>query len=140
MALIIYPSSGFDSFVTLADATSNLTNNVIDITAWTALTDTKKEIYLRQATLLIKSKIDLDLIVSVDNLELATSLLANHAVGVDITNDTNDGNIKVNEITGVIHKEYFTKGKASNAMPTNVTSLLSEYGFVGSSSLKILRA
>jgi hypothetical protein len=58
MALIIYPSSGFDSFVTLADATSNLTNNVIDITAWTALTDAKKEIYLRQATLLIKSKID----------------------------------------------------------------------------------
>jgi Ca2+-binding EF-hand superfamily protein len=78
--------------------------------------------------------------VSVDNLELATSLLANYAVGVDITDDTNDGNIKINEITGVIRKEYFTKGKASNAMPTNVVSLLSEYGFVGSGSIKILRA
>jgi hypothetical protein len=140
MALIIYPLSGFDSFVTLEDTTSNLTNNVIDITAWTALTETVKEIYLRQATLLIKSRIDLDLVVSVDNLELATSLLANYAVGVDITDDTNDGNIKINEITGVIHKEYFTKGKASNAMPTNVVSLLSEYGFVGSGSIKILRA
>ncbi len=140
MALIIYPLSGFDSFVTLEDTTSNLTNNVIDTTAWTALAETVKEIYLRQATLLIKSRIDLDLVVSVDNLELATSLLANYAVGVDITDDTNDGNIKINEITGVIHKEYFTKGKASNAMPTNVVSLLSEYGFVGSGSIKILRA
>jgi hypothetical protein len=74
------------------------------------------------------------------NLELATALLANYGVSVDLTSDNQSGNIKRKNVVGVIEKEYFTKGSKSNAYPTNVSDLLSGYGYTSGGTITIERA
>lgn len=140
MALVIFPTTNYESFVSVANATTLISNNVIDTSLWTALTTTHKEIYLRQSTKLISQKIDLDLIEDITNLELATALLANHSIGKDMLNSDGNENLKVKDLSGVIRKEWFSKGKKSNAFPDFVSSLLSEYGYASSNSFKIARA
>lgn len=137
MALIIYPTTKYDSFVSVNEASSLIEKNVVDSTTWE--NSNAQEVYLRQATVLIKSKIDFDLIDDTDNLKLATALLANYAIGTDITNDNENGNLKVKEIVGVVKKEWFGKGKQSNAIPSNIASLLSEYGYSSSNALRLVR-
>lgn len=50
MALTIYPTAGYDSFVSLADANTIVASHTLYNTEWTALTDADKEVYLRIAT------------------------------------------------------------------------------------------
>ena len=139
--LIIYPTDLYDSFVSVSDATTLISLNVLDIALWAALTDAKKEILLRQATASIKARIETDMVDDTTNLELATALLANYGVSVDLTSDNQSGNIKRKNVVGVIEKEYFTKGSKSNAYPTNVSDLLSGYGYTsGGSTITIERA
>lgn len=142
MALIIYPTDSWDSFVTIANADTILTNNIPSTqrTLWDALTDTDKEIYLRQATELIRTKITLPDELE-DDLQKATSYLANYSVGKDMTNDDGSGNVKVKNIAQTtIKKEYFYAGANSNAFPSNVTALLSQYGYGGANTFVLDRA
>lgn len=143
MALIIYPTEDWDSYLTVADAEVLMGKHILDMSTWNALSDPHKEIYVRQASLLIKTKItDPETTETPDDIELATAYLANYSVGKTMTNSDDSGNLKSKRIEGVIAKEWFSANKASNAFPDVVADLLAPYGYVGygASTLKIERS
>lgn len=140
--LIIYPTDLYDSFVSLADAETILTNNVpsSQLTDWNNLLDSDKEIYLRQSTILIANKIALPTTLE-ENLKRATAYLALHSVGKIMTsNDGKTGNIKRKRVEGVIDMEYFNASQDSNSFPEIVTLLLKDFGTTSSSSFAFSRA
>ena len=60
MALIIYPTADYDSFITVADATTAIGELTLHSTQWTALTNAEKEVYLRIAFRNIDDHVDQD--------------------------------------------------------------------------------
>jgi len=140
MALVVYPTTDWDSYVSLIDAEAILLNIILDLATWNALTDPQKEFYLRQATQLIKLKItDPEETSTPSDLELATCHLAYYSIGKDMTtSDSSSTNVKVLKIAGAIEKEYFSKGVATNTFPDIVKQLLIQYDY--SSSAKIYRS
>ena len=103
MALIEYPTTGWDTFCSLANAEALLLANVPSAqrTAWDALIDADKEIILRQATIMIRTSITLstDLPLTLDpDLQLATAYVANSSVGIDMLTSDKSSNVKVKEV------------------------------------------
>ena len=49
MALVIYPTADYDSFITVADATTAISELTLHSTLWVALTTAEQEVYLRIA-------------------------------------------------------------------------------------------
>lgn len=141
MALILYPLDNYDTFCSLADAETLIANNIPSAqhTAWDALTDPEKEILLRQATLIIKNKIELPDLLE-NELKLAAIYLANSSVGTDMTKDDGKSDVKVKEIVGVVKTEFFGRAKDSNSLPDMVTMLLSKYNYLSSGSFTFDRA
>lgn len=142
MALIVYPSTGWDAFVSLADCNTILTNTVpsSQLVAWTALSDIDKEVYIRQSTMLINAQITPPDTLEQD-LKTATSYLSNFSIDTDMTNEDGSDNVKVKEIVGVVKTEYFTKSEdKSNEFPDIVVSLISQYYTKASSSFSFVRA
>jgi len=139
MALIIFPLNDYDSFSTLADAELIVSNMVGDNTSWTGLTDPQKEAYLRQSTLLIRNKIDLPSDLESD-LKLGCVHLSVHSIGLDMLNSDGKDNIKRKSIDGAVETEFFTKGQRSNAFPSIVNTLLSQYGLTTDGTFRLERA
>ena len=141
MSLIIYPTSGYDAFVSVTDCNSILAVNVISSqrATYDALVDSDKEIYIRQATLLIKNRITLPNTLEED-LKTATVYLVNYSVGKDMISADKSANVKVKNIVGVLSTEYFASGAASNAFPDVVTLLLNQYGLTGRSTFTLDRS
>ena len=146
MALIIYPATGWNSYVSLTEAGTIATDNIINLTAWTALTDPQKELYLKQSTTLIRLKIidpitvDDTLTAAPSDLKLATVHLSVSSVGIDMVDNDGKENIKRIKIEGAIEKEFFTKGESSNAFPDIVASLLNQYQYTSTSSFVLTRS
>lgn len=142
MALIVYPTTGYDTYCALADADTLITNNVptANRAAWDALADADKEIELRQATLLIKNRVSTLPSTLESDLQLACALLANNSVGVNMSNDDGKSDVKVKEIVGVVKTEYFGRGGSSNAFPDMVVMLLAQYEVSSSSEFSFERA
>lgn len=141
MALIIYPTTNYNSYVSLADAEILITDNVINHTAWDALVNADKELYLKQSTTLIRLKItDPATTETPSDLELATIYLAVSSIAVDMTESDGKDNLKRIKIEGAIEKEFFTKGEKSNTFPDIVEALLSQYTYSNSSSFTLQRA
>ena len=142
MALIIYPITGYDSFCSVADADTLLSLNVptAQRTIWnTPLSESDKEILLRQSTILIKQKITLPDTLE-DDLKLATAYLANHSTNIDMTNEDGNDNVKVKEIVGVVKTEYFGNSESSNSFPDIVNSLLVQFEASSSGGFSFSRA
>ena len=140
--LIEYPNTGFDTFCSLTDAEALISANVpaAQHELWDALTDPNKEVHLRQATILIKNKIQLPGTLE-DDLQLACALLANSSTGTDlIDSDGKTGNIKSKEIVDVVKTEYFGRSKKNDEFPNMVNLLLSQYEVKSSSSFSFNRA
>lgn len=138
--MIIYPNTDYDTFCLVADADTILNNNVpsSQLTAWNNLTTTDKDIYLRQATLLISNKITIpDTLES--NLKKATAYLAWYSVGKDMTTTSSDSNVKVDEVVGVVKQEFFAPSRSENDFPDIVTMLLSSYNVVSDGSFSFVR-
>ena len=141
MALIIYPTTNYDTFCLLADAETILLNNIplAQRTSWDALADADKEILLRQSTLLIETRIVKPSTLE-SNLQKACAFLANYSVNQDMTNsDGKTGNIKVKEIVDVVKTEYFNASKDSDSFPSIVSALLKGYGVTTSSTFTFNR-
>ena len=140
--LIVYPNTDYDTFCSLIDADALILANVPEAQhlLWDALTDLNKEVHLRQATILIKNKIQLPGTLE-DDLKLACAYLANSSVGEDITDgDGSTGNVKVKEIVGVVKTEWFGRSKSNDEFPNLVNLLLSQYEVSSSSSFSFERA
>jgi len=141
MALIIYPTTSWDSYVSLAEAETIASANIINLTAWNALTNATKELYLKQSTTLIRLKIiDPATTSTPSDLKLATVHLSVSSIGVDMTDNDGKENIKRIKIDGALEKEFFTKGESSNAFPDIVTALLAQYQYVSTSSFVLTRS
>ena len=143
MALIIYPDVGYDSFITVANCDIYLANNVptSQRVKYDAITiDSDKEILIRQATTLIKSKITLPATLE-QNLQDATAYLVNYSIGINMTNDDGStSNLKRKRLEGVIDKEWFSPLSAANSFPDIVDSLLKDYGVSTSGAFVLQRA
>jgi len=141
MALIVYPETNWNSYISLEDAETLISDRVLDTSSWDLLDNTTKEKYLLQSTLLIKNKIDsITYSETPYNLMLAVIYLATYSVGKDMTTNVGDDNVKVLEIDGAIKKEYFTRGKKSNSFPSIASELLIEFGFRSSGTFSIERS
>jgi len=141
MALVIFPTTDYDAFVTVVNCDSLLEVNVIGTqrAAYDALSDGDKEIYIRQATTLIKHNAELPTTLE-DDLQLATAYLVNHSVGIDMLNSDNTSNVKVKDIDGVVKTEYFSQNSDSNSFPDIVQSLLEQYDGAVDGSFTFSRA
>jgi hypothetical protein len=140
--LVIYPTTNYDSLCSLDSANTIITNyfQASQRARWEALDDADKESLLRQSTLLIEQKVgELPSTLEI-NLQRATAYLANHSIGKDMTNESNTGNVKIKEITGVVKTEFFNPSEdKSNDFPDIVTSLLAVYDIRNSSSFSFNR-
>jgi len=140
MSMIEYPTDTWDTFCSLADANAILLNLVPDLTKWNDLTDPVKEVYLRQATLLINQRIEELPDTLEDDMKTATAYLANHSIGVDMTNEDGTALLKEKDIAGAIKKVWFTPREASNSLPDVVESLLSQYDLKSSGGFSFKRS
>lgn len=142
MALIKYPETEWNAFTDIAFCDAFLLENVPSSqrTAYDALTDPDKEIYIKQATTLIRTSITLPDTLE-DDLQIATCYLVNYSISLDMTNSDGSSNIKKEVIDkGTIETEYFSQGKESNSFPSIVAQLLSQYGYSSSGTFVFQRA
>ena len=154
MALVIYPTTDYDTFCSLADAETIILNQIPyeqRKDKWSAIADItddltadeQKEVLLRQATLLIKQEIGtVGLPETLENdLKVATAFLANHSISVDMQNEDGSGNIQEKRIEGVVTTKYFNpREDNSNDLPDVIVSLISQYKSSGSSSFTFSRS
>ena len=124
--LVEYPNNGWDSFCSVADADTIITNYVPDSTSWLALTEPQKEVYLRQATETVKGYVLCLPDTLEDDLKKATAYTANYSIDTPTATDSGKGNIKSKEIVDVVKTEWFNPTKA-NILPDNVLVLLKQY-------------
>jgi len=131
MSLILYPNTGYDAFISVANCDAFLTANVIGTQRelYDALTVPDREIYIRQATTIIKGDITLPDTLEQD-LQDATAYFVNYSVGIDVTNSSKSSNVKIKEITDLVTTEYFSPNKDVNALPDIVSSLLKSYNVI----------
>ena len=126
--LIIYPTINYDSFCSLTDANTIISLNVqiVQRSLWDSITDDlEKEIYLRQASLIIKDKITPPEILE-DDLKKATAILANHQVGMNVTDKDDSHYIKRKKVDD-LETEYFDMRQPDESIPSFVVSLLKQY-------------
>ena len=141
MAIIKYNLEDWNGFTDVAYCDTFLTENVIGSqrTLYDALSISDKEIYIKQATILINSKIELPDTLE-DNLQNATCYLVNYSIGVDMLNADADTNLKKLVIDkSTIEKEFFSQGRGANAFPPIVEMLLKDYGYVTGGSFAFAR-
>ena len=140
MAIILYPNTDWDGFVDEATATAILTSLVPDLTDWTDLTVQVREVYIRQATLLISQEITIPDALEKD-LQKATAYLANYSIGKDMQEENGSELLKRKRIEGVVDKEWFAPRETkSNELPDIVERLIAQYKLSGSSSFTFTRA
>lgn len=140
MALIEYPNTNYDTFCSVTDADTIISSYVPDTTDWDALADAKKEVYLRQSTLLIKQRISTLPTTLETELKQSTALLAEFSIDKDMSNEDDSSNVKRKKIDGVVETEYFTPSEdKSNDFPDLVESLLKKYDIESSGSFSFNR-
>lgn len=131
--LVIYPTDSYDSFCSVADADTIITNYVPDSETWLALTEPQKEVYLRQATETVKGQVLCLPGTLEEDLKKATAYTANYSITTPTAVDSGKGNIKKKTIVDVVETEWFYPTKA-NELPENVVKLLAQYCVVSSDS------
>lgn len=129
MALVVYPATGWNSFVDLARA-DEIIENFVNDNGWGGLDDTVKEQYLTQTALQISLCPNITLPDDVtQHLELAQCYLAVYAINADMIGyDPNEKAVNY-EAVDTVKVAYDTnkKGSASD-FPPIVNDLLRHYG------------
>jgi len=145
MALTIYPDSGYDSFISISDADTIITENSIQSSSWLSLDDATKEVYLRIAFSNIYDVIstdsnsdigylDIDTYVSTNScLPKTNAMMAIHDLSYGLSSEINPnmGTItkeKVGDLEVQYQHDYKERGRVSNRFPNSVKSCLNYYG------------
>lgn len=134
--LIIYPTTDYDSFVSVVDADTIISKNSLKNTEWTALTEAQKEVFLRIATTRILNAIDTSLLVEDVCIKNATALMAVRDLVFEISSSVNPntgliskekvGNVEVTYFHGnPIHR---ITGRSTNPFPKEIIPCLQKYG------------
>lgn len=138
--LVEYPTTNYDTFSSLTDANTIIAKLVPDTALWDALEDTQKEIYLRQATLIIKNRIATLPATLENDLKTATAFLSNHSIGKSLADTSDKAYISEKEIVGVVRTKYASPRKSDDELPSLVVQLLKQYSVESSSSFNFDRA
>lgn len=137
MALIVYPTTNYDSFISVSNANTVISNNTLFDTQWTALTDTQKEVYLRIATTRILNIIDTTLLDGTDAcLVNSTALMAVRDLVFEISSAINPNTGLVSkEKAGDVEVTYYhgnanrqVNGRNTNPYPNDIIPCLTSYG------------
>jgi len=136
MSLIVYPTSDYDSFISVLDADSIIANNTLFNSNWTALTTTQKEVYLRIASTRILNVIDTALLDGTDScLVKVSALMAVRDLVFEISSSINPNTGLVSsEKVGDLQVTYYhgntnrqVRGKNMNPFPPEVVNCLADY-------------
>lgn len=107
MALILYPTDGYDSFITTAQATDVIAKYTLDSAVWVALSELDKEAYLRISFKLIENGLPLMPETITTCLVQAQSLIAISDVVNKFSKPENTlGAVKKSKV-GVIEEQYY---------------------------------
>lgn len=114
MALIVYPTTDYDSFITVAEADTIIGNLTLNLDTWNALEDTSKEAYLR-----IAFQVIIDGLETIPDDPVSTCLKNSQALNAvhDLTNGVSnpivvDQAVKKEEV-GQVSVEYFAPDETS---------------------------
>ena len=109
MSLIVYPDDGYDSYVSLDDANTIISEKSIFNSQWLELTDTEKEVYLRISKDYIDLVIDKTLFTTINTscLKQVNSMMAIQDVSNKISSEINRNNgLVTKEKVGNIEVTY----------------------------------
>lgn len=140
MPLTIYPNTDYDSFVSIEDATTTISNYTLSYSSWDELTDADKEVYLRVAFRTI-----IDGLESIPSefptcITQAQSLIAVQDLSVGIsTNSTSTTGAVKKEKASVVEIEYYepivnSTGKTV-VIPKLAIPCLESIGWLGNYSI-----
>ena len=122
MALIIYDDADYDSFISVADATTIIGNLTLYATQWGAITEAEQEIYLRIACRRIEDGIDQEAYPYPDPMPAcageAQALMAVQDLVYGISAGTNTnatGSIKKQKVAS-LEIEYYDTATATTTM------------------------
>lgn len=123
MALVLYPTNGYDSFVSLADATNYITKYTLQLDSWSAFDTTTQEALLRIAAQRLTSNSD-ELLFPItpipDCIPIAQALMASQDGKYGFSSGLiyDDKGATKREKVSVIEVEYYdTKGNYSTTAP-----------------------
>lgn len=137
MSLIIYPTTNYDSFISLTDADTVISENTLFSSNWDLLSDANKEIYLRIATTRLLNVIDTSLLDGTDAcLCKSCALMAVRDLVFEISTSVNPNTGLVSsEKVGDLQVTYYhgnsnrqVSGKNMNPFPQEIALCLSNYG------------
>ncbi len=136
MALIIYPTADYDSFISVADCETTSDAYIYGNKFSQLATVEGKEAILRQTCLSIRQCNNIVLPADIEsNLEVAQVYLVEQALTINmIAYDANEGAI-IEEHAGAVGASYDSSKKAADnsAFPPMVSNLLSTYGCTSTS-------
>ena len=140
MALVIYPTVDYDSFITVVDATTTISEYTLHSAIWLALTIAEQEVYLRIAARNIIDHIDQELTPFPDVMPScvgeAQALMAVQDVVYGFSaQDTVDesGSIKKEKVASLEIEYYDTKSKTAkrvSVVPDMAMLCLEDIGYV----------
>lgn len=137
MALIVYPTESYDSFVSLVDATDYITKYTLQLDSWTAFDTTTKEALLRIAAQRLISNSD-ELLFPIDPIPdciaIAQALMASQDGKYGFSSGLiyDDKGARKKEKVSVIEVEYYdTKGNYSTTAPLIPSQVLGCLELIG---------
>ena len=145
MALVIYPTADYNSFITVVDATTTISEYTLHSTVWTALTSEEKEVYLRIAARNIIDHVDQELTPFPDVMPTcvgqAQALMAVQDVVYGFSAQTTvdeTGAIKKEKVASLEIEYYDTKSnsmKTASRVPAMALPCLEDLGYAYSPSI-----
>lgn len=129
MALIIYPATGWNSFVDVTRA-DEIIGNFVNDNGWGNFDNAKKEAYLTQTALQISLCKNINLPDDITQyLELAQCYLTTHSITTDMISYDPTDKAVTGEAVDTVKVSYDVNKKAgADTFPPMVQDLLSHYG------------
>jgi len=133
MALTVYPTTDYDTFIGLDDANTLITSRYPLASKWAVLTDEEKEVYLRLHCNTILNTIDQSLLPATSEcLAESNAIMAFNDVinEISITLDRNNGLVtkeKVGDVE-INYKQYRSNLNKPSIYNLEIKNCLSKYG------------
>ena len=138
MALILYPTADYDSFITVADATTVIQGYTLHGSVWSALSVAEQEVYLRIAARNIIDHVDQELTPFPDEMPVcvgdAQALMAIQDVVYGFSTETTAeefGSIKKEKVASLETEYYDTNAsKTAQRVPSMAQPCLEDIGYL----------
>ncbi len=113
MAMVVYPTESYDSFITVAEADTTILKYTLNTASWEALSDSNKEAYLRIAfSVIVDGLEDIPDDPVSDCLKGSQALNAVHDLLNGVSNPLSIESAVKKEEAGQVKVEYFEPASA----------------------------